>query len=91
MTDKRKIETLERLVKDLQEENKRLKGQLADSRTDVVQEYKTKQENLLIELQKLRSDMLHEIDNMKQEKEAYQNLMYREFGLKRKKHWWSRR
>lgn len=91
MTDKRKIETLERLVKDLQEENKRLKEQLADSRTDVVQEYKTKQENLLIELQKLRSDMNHEIKHMKQEKEAYQNLMYREFGLKRKKHWWSQR
>lgn len=91
MTDKRKIETLERLVKDLQEENKRLKEQLVDVQVDVVEEYKTKQENLLIELQKLRSDMFHEIDNMKQEKEAYQKLMYREFGLKRKKYWWNRK
>lgn len=91
MTDKRKIKTLERLVKDLQEENKRLKEQLVDAQVDVVKEYKTKQENLLTELQKLRSDMFHEIDNMKQEKEAYQKLMYREFGLKRKKHWWNRK
>jgi hypothetical protein len=82
MTDKKKIEVLQRMVDDLKKENTQLKEQLASSQVGIIEEYKEKQQALMSEMFQLREKMRTEVDVLKQEQQAYKDIMYREFGIK---------